>query len=194
MKSDAQADIAFLRDLVLRADVDRGIGARIFLLWGLTWAAVYGLGAAFPGSWLVAALSAVLVLGVAFGPWVRFRIDVAHRGAEAGLGPLPLLGRVFYAAIGGTALLAYGLVWTLHAWTAVPVQDGGIWLLIIGAAFLVGSMFVRGLFGWLGTWLFLVGIVIPSVLPGLREASVGYAALGGGGLLVAAAVSWRLLR
>ena len=194
MKTDVRADVEFLRNLVLKADADPRGQARTFLVWGLAWVAAYGLGAAFPGSWAVAAAVAALMIAVAFGPWARVRLRVAHGGPEVDPGPLPLLERAANTIVGGAALLAYGLVWVLRAWTAVPVQDGGIWLLIVGAAYLAGSVLVRGLFGWLGAWLFIAGLAIPEVLPGASAASLAYAVLGGGGFLVAAAVAGRTAR
>lgn len=194
MKTDARGDVEFLRNLVLRAEADPRSHARNFLVWGLSWLVAFALGAAFPGSWAAAIVASVLILAVALGPWARFRLEVAQRGPEADPGPRPVLVRAFNAGVGGAALLAYGLVWVLHAWAAAPVQDGGIWLLIVGSAYLVGSMLVRGLYGWLGAGLFIAGVLIPTLLPGLREASLANAVLGGGGFLAAAAVARRTVR
>jgi len=194
VKTDAQGDVEFLRNLVLRADVDPASEARNCLLWGLVWLVVFAVSAAFPGSLVAGGVTAVLILVVVFGPWARVRLAVAQRGPEADPGPSPALLRACNAGVGGGALLAYGLVWVLHAWSAAPVQDGGIWLLIVGSAYLVGSVLLRGLHGWLGAWLFLAGLLIPTVLPGLREASVANAVLGGGGFLVVAALARRKAR
>lgn len=191
MNTEVRANVEFLRSLVLRADADPRSQRRNFLVWGLAWVVAFGLGAALPGSWGVGLAVSALMAAVAFVPWARVRLEVAQKGPEADPGPLPLLGRAFFAMVGGAALLAYGLVWALHAWTAAAVQDGGIWLLIIGSAYLVGSMLVRGLYGWLGAWLFVCGLVIPALLPGLRAASLAYAVLGGGGFLAAAMVARR---
>lgn|GEM_PF-5285247 len=191
MKAEARADVEFLRSLVLRAEADPRSETSHFLVWGLAWLVVFALSAAFPGSWMAALAACVLVLGVAFGPWARIRLRVAKQGPEVDPGPLPLLWRAFNAMVGGAVLLAGGFVWVFHAWSAAPVQDGGIWLLIIGSAYLVNSMFVRGAYGWLGAWLFAAGVAIPALLPGLPEASVAYAVLGGGGFLVAAALARR---
>ena len=191
MKTEARENVEFLRNLVLRADADPGSQAQNFLVWGLAWVVAFGLESALPGSWATAVVTVALMGAVAFGPWARVRLAVARTGPDADPGPLPVLGRAFNVAVGGAALLAYGLVWALHAWAAAPVQDGGVWLLIIGTAYMVGSVLVRGLYGWLGAWLFLAGLVIPATLPGLREAALACAVLGGGGFLAAAAAARR---
>lgn len=190
MKDDARGDVEFLRNLVLRADSDAAAERRHFLVWGLTWIAVFGLDAAFPRSDLAAAIALVLILLVAFGPWARLRLRVAARGPDADLGPLPMLWRAFNVAIVAAGLLAYGLVAVLRARSASPVQDGRIWLLIVGAAYLASSVFIRGMYGG--------GRSVPGrrsggTAPGARSAS-GWSRLrrrGRGTLLSAAAFARR---
>jgi len=194
MQAGARGDVEFLRNLVLRAGGDPRSQGQSFLVWGLAWVVAFAIGAAFPDAWQAGVATGALMLAVAFGPWARVRLEVAQRGPEADPGPLPQLWRAFNVVVGGCALLAYSLVWVLRAWAAAPVRDGGVWLLIVGAAYLVGSTLVRGLHGWLGAALLVAGIAIPALLPGLREASVAYALLGGGGFLAAAALTRRAAR
>lgn len=191
MNAEWRGDLEFLRNLVLRAEPDRRSEAVQYLIWGLTWLVAFGLGAAFPRSWQAGLGAVAVVVAVVVGPSVLRSLRSGSAEGAATPAP-PLLWRAFNAGIGAAVLLASGLVWVLHAWTAQPVADGGVWLLVIGAAYLAGSRVIRGLHGWLGAWFFVAGLLIPGLLPGLRAASVADLAAGAGGFLAAALVAWRL--
>ncbi len=188
MSTELRDDLAFLRNLVLRARGDRQAQARDLLGWALIWLVVFLLGAGFPGSWAGGAAACVLVLGRALGPSMGSALARALGRPVSGPEAAPTLVRAFNAGLGAAGLLAFALVALLQAWHAAPVADGGIWLLIVGSAYLAGSFLLPGPYAWLGGWLLLVGLVVPLGLPGPRAASLAYAVLGGGSFLLAAGV------
>ncbi len=197
--SEAREDVRFLRDLLLRTEFDGRSLAPVFASWGIAWIVTFGLTVLAGKNPGTEATNWVLTVAAFASPTLLLRGRGWHLPQLWGAGnpgAMPLLLRTLYTSWAAVLVLAFGLIATLHAWNQTLVADGGYWLLIVGAGYAIAGALFSRVWALLGLWLLAVGIVIPLALPAAAAASAatGYAILGGGGFLAAAAWAARVQR